>query len=154
MGKGLVGVRHSVNIVLLSDGSALVDLWGEHWGEYKRSDESDYPIQCSFGQIQDRGKFRFLGDGCFRGNKALRQFNKGISYKNNSEQGQRFDKALKSISKRNQKILWIHYVVEPTLKEGVSELGISVKDYFPALRTAQEEILGVIVGKGASPNER
>ena len=136
------------------DGIVLVNLWGRYWGEGKRSDESNYPIQCAFGQIQDRGDFGVLGDGCFLGNKALRQFNKGIAYKNNSEQEQRFDKALKSISKSNQKVLWVHYVAEATLKERVSELGISVKDYFPALRAAQEEILGVIVRNGANPNER
>ena len=77
------------------DGIALVDDWGGEWGWYRRSQESDYPIQCSFGQIQDRGKFGFLGDGCFRGNKPLRQFNKGISYKNNNQEQQKFEKVWK-----------------------------------------------------------
>ena len=144
---------HVVDCITYNDdGIVLVDLWGKYWGEYKRSDEGDYPIQCAFGQIQDRGDFGVLGDGCFRGSKALRQFNKGISYKSNSKQQQEFDKASKSISERNQKVLWVHYVVEATLKEKVSELGISVRDYFPTLRTAQEEIWSVIKGNGLASN--
>ncbi len=136
------------------DGIALVDLWGTDWGRYKRSDESDNPIQCSFGQIQDRGDFGVLGDGCFRGNKALRQFNRGISYKNNNEQQVKFDKASKSVCKKSKKILFVYYVVKATLKEKVAALGITVHEYFPTLRVAQEEILTVIVRNGVPLHER
>ena len=136
------------------DGLALVDLWGRFWGWYKQSDESDYPIQCSFGQIQDRGDFGVLGDGCFRGNKELRQFNRGISYKNNSEPQFKFDRACKSICKNSGKILFVHYVVKATLKEKVAALGITVHEYFPTLRVAQEEILTVIVRNGVPLHER
>ena len=136
------------------DGTALVDYWGKFWGWYKRSEESDYPVQCAFGQIQDRHDLGVLGDGCFRGNKALRQRDRGISYKNNSEQGQRFDKAWKSISQCNQKVLWVHYAAEATLKEKVAVLGITIHEYFPTLRVAQEEILGVIVRNGVASHER
>ena len=136
------------------DGIALVDLWGWSWGWYKQSDESNYPIQCSFGQIQDRGDFGVLGDGCFRGSKELRQFNRGISYKNNSKPQLKFDRACKSVCKKSGKILFVHYVVEATLKEKAAGLGITVHEYFPTLRVAQEEILGVIVRNGAASHER
>jgi len=133
-------------------GIVLVDLWGGHWGEYKRSDESDYPIQCSFGQIQDRGDFGVLGDGCFRGSKALRQINRGIAYKNNIRQQQEFEKAWKSSSEYNQKVLWAHYAAKATLPEKVAALGITVHEYFPTLRVAQEEIWSVIKGDGLASN--
>ncbi len=136
------------------DGVAVVDLWGKYWGEYKRSDESDFPIQCSFGQIQDRHDFGVLGDGCFLGSKSLRQFNKGISYKKTSKNQQEFEKAWKSSSEYSQKVLWAHYATKATLTEKVAALGITVHEYFPTLRIAQEEILGAIVKNGAAPNER
>ena len=135
-------------------GFALVDAWGKPWGWYKRSDEGDYPIQCSFGQIQDRHDLGVLGDGCFLGSKALRQFNRGIAYKNTSKQQQEFEKAWKSSSDYSQKVLWAHYAVKATLLEKVAALAITVHEYFPTLRIAQEEILGAIVKNGAAPNER
>ena len=127
------------------DGLALVDFWGTDWGRYKRFDESDFPIQCLFGLIQDRGDFRFLGDGCFRGNRAIRQENKGISFKNNNKNQQMFDKASKLISERSRKALFVYYAVKGTLKEKVAALNITVHEYFPTLRIAQEEILAMIV---------
>ena len=136
------------------DGLVLVDFWGADWGRYKRSDESNYPIQCSFGQIQDRGDFGVLGDGCFRGNKTLRQLNKGISYKNNNKTQSMFDRALKSVSKNSREILIVHYAIKSTLKDRVAALDITVHEYFPTLRVAQEEILGVIVRNGVGQHER
>ncbi len=134
------------------DGVALIDLWGKYWGEYKRSDEGDYPIQCSFGQIQDRHDFGVLGDGCFLGSKSLRQFNKGISYKNTRKYQQEFEKAWKSSSEYSQKVLWVHYAIKATFPEKVAALGITVHEYFPTLRIAQEEIWSVIKGNGLASN--
>ena len=132
------------------DGIALVDDWGKPWGWYRRSQESDFPIQCSFDQIRNKGDFGVLGDGCYRGKQALRQFNKGISYKNNTQNHQKFEKAWKLCRERNQRILFVHYVVEAALMEKVAALEITVHKYFPALRIAQEEILGKIVSNGAA----
>ena len=132
------------------DDIALVDFWGTDWGWYKRSEESDFPIQCSFGQIQDKGDFGVLGDGCYRGKTAIRQFNKGISYKSKRKQVQKFDEAWKAISEHSREVLFVHYVVEAALMEKVAALDITVHEYFPALRIAQEEILGKIVTSGAA----
>ncbi len=136
------------------DGPALVDLWGADWGRYKRSQEGDYPIQCAFGQIQDKGDFGVLGIGCFWGNKELRRKNKGISFKNNNKTQSMFDRALKSVSKNSREILIVHYAIKSTLKDRVAALGITVHEYFPTLRAAQEEILGVIVKNGVASHER
>ena len=145
---------HVVNFIVQDlDGLALVDLWGKRWGWYKRSDESDYPIQCSLTTPRDSRHLGILGDGCFRGNQPIRKFNKGISYKNKKEQDQRFDKAWKSISEHSQRILFVYYVIsdgvplleevdcqKATLLEKVAALGITVHEYFPTLRAAREEI--------------
>lgn len=136
-----------------SDDIALVDLWGVDWGWYKRSEESDFPIQCSFGQIQDRHDIGVIDDGCYRGKTALRQISRGIAYKNNNERHIKFDRALKSICKKSREILWVYYVVQAPLREKVDALEITVHEYFPALRIAQEEILAVIVRDGAAPHE-
>ncbi len=133
------------------DGLALVDLWGKRWGWYKRSDESDYPIQCSLTAPRDSRHLGVLGDGCFRGNKPIRHEYRGISFKNNNEP--RFDKARKSTSERNQKVLWVHYAAIATLKEKVTALGITVYEYFPTLRAAQEEIWAVLKRDSEVPDE-
>ena len=134
------------------DGVALVDLWGMYWGEYKRSDEGDYPIQCSWTQISNSHDVGVMGDGCFRGNAAIRRFNSSISYKEKVERQTKFDKAWNLVGERNRAILWMHYASDGMLPEKVSALHITVHEYFPTLRTAQEEIWSVIKGRGLASN--
>jgi len=151
------------------EGMTLIDLWGRRWGDCKRLDESNYPIQCAFGQIQDRGGFGALGAGCFRGNQALRNESndtfyfkrghefagarvKGDIYKSNSEPQSKFDRAYKAVCKKSSEILLVHYAIEATLRDKVAALGISVYEYFPTLRVAQEEIWSVIKGNGLASN--
>ncbi len=124
------------------DGLAVVDLWGTEWGWYKQTDESDFPIQCSLTILRSSRHLGVLGDGCYRGNTAIRQFNKSISYKNKKRQAQKFDEAWKSISEYRQRVLFVYYVIsdKATLLEKVAALGITVHEYFPTLRAASEEI--------------
>ena len=128
------------------NGIVVVDLWGADWGWYKRTDESDFPIQCSLTTLRDSRHLGILGDGCKRGNTPIRQFNKGISYKDKKRQAQKFDKAWQSISEYSQRVLFVYYVIsdKATLLEKVAALGITVHEYFPALRAAREAIWTVL----------
>lgn len=131
------------------DGIALVDLWGKSWGQYKRFDESDYPIQTSMSAIVDIKELGVMGDGC--SHRATRPIHRGIAYKQKSEQQFKFDKAWKRISKQSKIALWVHYVADATLREKVNALGITVHKYFPLLRSAQDEIWRYLRREG-SPN--
>ncbi len=151
------------------DGLALVDLWGQFWGRYKCSHENDYAIESAFGLIQDSGDLGVIGSACFRGNKALRHESKDAFYfkrghwfagarvkseslKRNSEP--QFDRAYKAVCKKSSEILLVHYAIKATLKDRVAALDITVHEYFPTLRDAQEEILGVIVRNGVGQHGR
>ena len=127
-----------------TDRLEMIELWGDAWGSYKRIDESDFPIQTSMTQIQNKGDLGVLGDGCFRGNTALKQFNNGISYRERIKQQSRFERAWKLVSKRSQLVLWVHYVADETLTKKLDALEITAHEYFPTLRKAEEEIWSII----------